>query len=305
MGMSSPRTFAGYGLAAALLLLSGCQTFKTQDGSWRTALPWGAKSPLPMEIGTAERMAVIWKDSSMETESGVTRGFGGRLYFYDAKGQPICVDGELTVYAFDDSQESKKTSPDRVYKFKPEELPAHHSKTQLGDSYSIWIPWDAAGGPRKTISLIPVFKSKENKIVRADHTLNVLPGKAATPDEMPASPVRVLGSSPAVIPQRVDAGVPLQASALQANALQQAREERKMEATTITVPRTMADRIQVTDVTDLGGERALASGPNTTAATGGAQSGPVRTVSAEEPAASEPASLPNRRAVFGSPGAYK
>ncbi len=33
----------------------------------------------------------------------VTRGFGGRIYFYNDRSQAVPVDGELVVYGFDDT----------------------------------------------------------------------------------------------------------------------------------------------------------------------------------------------------------
>ena len=48
----------------------------------------------------------MWSDA-VYTQPGLppTRGFGGRLYFYDAHDQPVKVEGQLVVYAYDDSPE--------------------------------------------------------------------------------------------------------------------------------------------------------------------------------------------------------
>ena len=196
-------------------------------------------------------MAVIWTDSTASAD-GVAdrRGFGGRIYFYDNAGNPTRVDGELSIYAFDDTTDEQSTSADRVYKFRQEELQGHYSETQLGPSYSIWLPWDEVGGDRKTIALMPIFKSSDKSIVKSGQSINVLNGK--TPPllaESPAAPFRVLGSSPSVA-QSARAAMTGKRNAnygvqLVSNTESAATEEQpiKDRTTTIDVPRQMVRRM--------------------------------------------------------------
>ena len=96
------------------------------------------------------RMAILWSPA-IYNEAGKTptRGFGGRIYFYDAKNKPIAVEGQLIVYAYNNNtQKPENKVPDRKYAFTPEQFTKHYTPTELGASYSIWIPWDAVGGQR-------------------------------------------------------------------------------------------------------------------------------------------------------------
>lgn len=109
-----------------------------------------------------------------------TRGFGGRLYFYNEKSQAIPVEGELTVYGFDDTNRSHDgssiESADKRFRFTAEQFTTHFSESELGASYSIWIPWDAAPGTQKKIMLIPTFKTKDGPVLRGNAATVLLPG---------------------------------------------------------------------------------------------------------------------------------
>lgn len=137
-------------------------------------------------------MAVIWKDSVLE-KPGVPsiKGFGGRIFFYDKDNQSVTADGELVIYGYDDSQDrrpenvadsdevsNKRTKADRKFVFTADQFQTHYSETELGASYSVWIPWEKVGGYRKTIVLIPIFKSADGNVLKSAQSINVLPGKS-------------------------------------------------------------------------------------------------------------------------------
>ena len=174
----------GLVLLAALLLLigtSGCQSIRKPTVFSRL----GPKAAEKVKYEQPHRMAVIWKDTSMPTVPGKksTRGFGGRVYFYNGADEPVRVDGDLIVYAFDDSKAKalaeidKTRNPDRKYVFRATELQQHFSQTGIGASYSVWIPWDEVGGDQASIALLPMFKPTNGQIVNAGQSIAVLPGK--------------------------------------------------------------------------------------------------------------------------------
>ncbi len=313
---------------------SGCQLTggipETQfaKGEWNSSFK--KKSDAKVEYGQPERMAVIWTDTTASA-NGVAdvRGFGGRIYFYDKAGNPTRVDGELSIYAFDDTTDEQKMSADRVYKFRQEEWQGHFSETQLGPSYSIWLPWDKVGGDRKTIALMPIFKSADKSIVKSGQSINVLNGK--TPPllaETPAVPFRVLGSSPSVAQSaraamggRTNANYGVQ---LVSNTESAATEEQpiKDRTTTIDVPRQMVHRMNqdldsgtVESVTSgmtanvSFDPRVSASSPGSADSSLGANRGTTASATTSDANAnSTPPSTslrPQRRAVFGAPGALK
>lgn len=163
----------------ASLSCSGCKSVHWSKAEFNRGAEQSAKEGMP--FGEPKRLVVIWRDAVYEhVATRPARGFGGRFYFYDSESKPVRVEGELIVYAFDDTEgsASKSETADRKYVFRAEELQSHYSETALGPSYSFWLPWDEAGGVRMSVALIPVFKSKEGKLVTGDQSVNVLSGKA-------------------------------------------------------------------------------------------------------------------------------
>ena len=147
-----------------------------------------------------ETMAAIWSFGVYEKPGSTSvRGLGGRIYFYDAKNNAVTADGELIVYGFDEDSGSK-AQPDKKFVFRASELQSHYSESSLGGSYSIWIPWDKVGGYRKTVTLLPVFKSKDGKIIRSEQSINLLAGPKKEENFNDSQrPYRVLGSSSALL----------------------------------------------------------------------------------------------------------
>ena len=140
-------------LLAAAVGLSGCAPFDLRkDIPWPTGDIDDPKAPT--------KVVAIWTDTVLhQPGKPATRGFGGRLMFYGQdESTPIKVNGTLVVYGFDEEGRSPSdVKPDRKYVFPADQLPRHYSKSRLGHSYSVWVPWDAVGGPRKEISLIVRF----------------------------------------------------------------------------------------------------------------------------------------------------
>ena len=167
-------------LAVACLVFSGCQTGSVHWSKADMFAGKNTKKEKEPKFGSPERMVVIWKDSVFEhPTNGPSRGFGGRVFFYDQDEKPIRVDGEMTIYGFNDSSAKNAKEADKKFVFEKSMLQEHYSNTGLGPSYSVWVPWDKAGGENLSISLIPVFRDGAGKIVRGGQTVNVLPGRNA------------------------------------------------------------------------------------------------------------------------------
>jgi len=166
----SDFTNTAYRLATVAMFLSlvGCSTFKPD---WM-----GMGDPEPV---IPESVLPIWSDTVLHQpgKPGV-RGFGGRVYFYaDEGGDPVKVDGSLTVYVFDaDQHDTSSSKPLRKFVITADQLAGHHSKSDLGDSYSVWIPWDKVGGPSKSLSLIARFDGRNGGTAISDASSKLLPG---------------------------------------------------------------------------------------------------------------------------------
>ncbi len=151
---------------------AGCQ-FAPKDKAFQW--PWKKKEAKPVP----ERILPVWTDSVLHqpNQPGV-RGFGGRIYFY-AKDDtdPIEVDGSLAVYVFDaDETNAESQKPLRKFVFTKEQFQEHMSKTSIGPSYSIWLPWGEIGGPPRRLSLIARFEGPESGTTLSDPTIKLLPG---------------------------------------------------------------------------------------------------------------------------------
>ena len=175
------------------VVMSGCASFTKEKDKSKTSkssswLPWSKK-----EYQTPTSMAVIWSEDVLTLPGHpVTRGFGGRIYFYNEKSQAIPVEGELVVHGFDESmrqqQGSNKAAADKRFRFTSEQFTEHFSESQLGASYNVWIPWDAGGTPRK-ITLVPTFITTKGNMVRAEAAKVTLSGVSAGGEEISTPPV--------------------------------------------------------------------------------------------------------------------
>jgi hypothetical protein len=138
--------------------------------------PWAEEDPqMPTKV------VAIWTDSvGYRGEQTPLRGFGARLLFYNKdENKPVKVDGSLIVYGFDETgRKASNTRPDRKFVFTAKQMAKHYSKSEIGHSYSIWVPWDEAGGPQTSVSLIVRFMPKEKggNVVISEQTTQLLPG---------------------------------------------------------------------------------------------------------------------------------
>lgn len=171
-------------LAVALLsgTTTGCASWK-KPSSEKT---WNPKTWFKKEYQEPVSMATIWRaDRMAEPGQREMRGFGARIYFYNEKSQAIPVDGDVVVHGYVTTPSSRKAAseqPDRKFTYTSEQLASQYSPSDMGASYSIWVPWDEDGF-REEVTLIATFKSKKGGVVQASPTKIFLPGKSPLPDE--------------------------------------------------------------------------------------------------------------------------
>jgi hypothetical protein len=229
-------------LAYVLIATSGCQAvMPTGPANWL-----GNKPQVKESAYTAPtRMAIIWSPAVLNQAGKTpTRGFGGRVFFYDTANRPVPVEGQLVVYAYDDTRGGQGSkAADRKYAFTPDQFATHFTPSDLGASYSIWIPWDAAGGPQTHVSLVPIFTSTKGTLVMGEASPNVLPGHN-TPANTPQ--IERYSVSPQITHQNA-AGQPdhavQQASFQQSAAQPDSSAGAGPKTLSIRLPGTMADRL--------------------------------------------------------------
>jgi hypothetical protein len=160
-------------LAIAMVALgsTGCSSWTKSKQSW----PWDTSKPAELP----SKVVAMWADTVLyQPNQTPRRGFGGRLMFYkEGEDSPVKVNGSLVIYAFDETdRDPDNVKPDRKYVFTKEQLAELHSKSNLGDSYSVWLPWDEVGNEMKEVSLIVRFLPNDGAMLVGEQTKHVLPG---------------------------------------------------------------------------------------------------------------------------------
>ncbi len=162
----------------SVAMAGGCASIEIPTmPSWPASLPGWA--PKKEEAETPANLAVVWTATVLQAPNATpTRGFGGLLTFYGAdRKTPIKVDGQLTVYAYMDAPaKSDNVAPEAKFVFPAEQLEKYYGQSAMGHSYSIWIPWDQAGGPQRELMLTACFKPAEGDLVMGKPARVVLEG---------------------------------------------------------------------------------------------------------------------------------
>ncbi|MCA9105799.1 MAG: hypothetical protein KDA83_10260 [Planctomycetales bacterium] len=158
-------------LSCSLLVASfGCHTLKTD---W--SMPWEKET----EPVLPDRILAVWSDTVLHQpgQPGV-RGFGGRLFFYeDESTEPVPVDGALMIYVFDaETYDPARPEPLKRYAYTADQFADLHSRAPLGESYSVWVPWDEVGGASRSLSLVVKFEGRDGGTVISDPVVKLLPG---------------------------------------------------------------------------------------------------------------------------------
>jgi hypothetical protein len=194
---TAPRLQHVAPLILALLVVSalGCSTGKKNRWKFagmdmRKAAFWKHNDQVDPETPT--RLVTTWAETTLNRAGEKPkRGFGGRLAFFkNGSEDPIRVDGQLVVYAFDDSDaDPHRTEPLRRYVFPAEQLSIYESNNALGPSYNIWLPWDDVGGAEAKVSLIARFEPKDGPTIVGEQTRHYLTGPPAAPSLGPGGPL--------------------------------------------------------------------------------------------------------------------
>lgn len=169
-------------LPVLAFVMSGCSSLDLPEGPKWPGME--EKPQIPDEI------VDVWADDILHRSGEPSkRGFGGRLMFYNRESEaPIKVEGGLTVYLFDDrGEDPMREEPLHKFIFPPETLEKHYSKSELGHSYSFWLPVDEVGGVEKKLTIIARFDSTVGGKVLGTPSTHVLPGVPV--EDQPVSPL--------------------------------------------------------------------------------------------------------------------
>jgi len=153
-----------------------------------------AKNPLAKNAAkTPVEIVDVWNSYAQTTTEGKTmRGMAGRVHFYDdpRKGRAVKVEGDLTVYVFDDNEtDPARTKPLKVFQFKAETLAQHYSHQKpLGHGYNFFLPIDEIGGEEKPLCIMVRFDDKLNDTKLDDMPLIAQPINTILAGRKPQTP---------------------------------------------------------------------------------------------------------------------
>lgn len=178
------------GLVIALLAISVCGCQSTKLLTKLPTLPWqktdaevaqdiDETTESAVSTGIPQTMLCVWKDGTLDAGNKRIRGLAGRVYFRDVEENAIKVDGTFAVYAYanDGLLGPSKVQPERKFVFEADKLDEHYSESELGPSYSFWLPWDEVGGDETSIAVLPIMRMANGRIIRGEEVAAVLPGR--------------------------------------------------------------------------------------------------------------------------------
>lgn len=155
---------------------SGCTSLPTAE-TFKLSNPFSKKDKPPEPYPNPAKLGTTWTSDTLTAPGKTpTRGFGGRIFFYNEKSQTVPVDGELLVTAYEESEHPGMPPRVRRFGFTREQFTKHFSQSDFGASYSFWLPWDADGGIQQRVTLVPSFTSAEGKTIQGPPTSVLLPG---------------------------------------------------------------------------------------------------------------------------------
>lgn len=234
-------------LVFSIVAMGGCTKLNLQD-SFRMF----DQEPEP-EV--PERMVAVWTQTVLnQAGQPSTRGFGGRITFFgkDDKAS-VLVDGQLTVYAFDDDREDLEDPvPDKKFVFPRANLASHQSESNMGPSYSFWLPWDEADGPQKRLSLIGRFDDASGKAILSQSSSVTLAGKNS-PTQLKISKRESTASRQGDYPVQPASYEFDQRSISKSTAEADAISRPRMQTTTIPITPSFANRLSMPGESTLNG----------------------------------------------------
>nr|WP_233200448.1 hypothetical protein [Blastopirellula marina] len=255
-----------------VLATSGCASMGKMP-----KMPWEDDEP---EYKMPIKMVANWKDTVRYNPNDPTiRGFGGRVHFYDETNKPVRVQGQLTVYGYNDSKSGPfdPEKPDRKFVFNADQLQSHYSMSKMGHSYSFWIPWDRVGGEQMDITLAPFFRTASGQVLMSEQSRHELPGTVSNSDS--ASGKEQMSPGEIVLPQVSQVAYENQTFSGQKPQTWPTANNSKLRTTTISVPKSLESKLR---------SRALNSQATQQNATGG-QAATQTPMSAYQPPLQQPA----------------
>ena len=148
----------------------GCATFSS---------PFGKKMPKATAANPAVQIICLWQPGEgNDPEGRPCKGFAGQILFLSNRSAlPLQIDGSVRVYLFDDQGTTEEQAkPLRVFEFDSGSWDIHLTKSSLGPTYSVFIPYTRRGVVDANCSLRVRLKPKQGPIVFSEFSNMPLSG---------------------------------------------------------------------------------------------------------------------------------
>ncbi len=159
MPSTSLRLWLGIaGLAAGGF--SGCATLQ---------LPWDKnRVPQASSQNPAVRIVCLWEQAEGRDPDGLPcRGFAGQILFLaNRNAMPVKVQGDVRIYLFDDvGTPDDQSKPLRQFDFTSDAWQVHLTKSAIGPSYSVFVPYVRRGRHNAQCSLRVRLTPKDGPVI--------------------------------------------------------------------------------------------------------------------------------------------
>jgi len=169
-----------------LIAATGCQTWDTSG----TIPIWSSENWKKKDRSVTDppqKIVAVWTEATHHRpDQPAERGFGGRVIFYDAKERTTKIDGRVTIFVFDDQNATlENPAPKYKFVFPQDSVQAFYSKSELGHTYSFWVPLGSIDAPTQHFSLVVRFDSPTGERVLSEMTKKILVGSGAKGTKSP------------------------------------------------------------------------------------------------------------------------
>ena len=125
----------------------------------------------------AVKIVCIWEPAEGQFDKLPTRGFAGQIFFFTRHSTPAQVDGAVRVYLFGDQGSiAEQGKPIHQFDFPADVWAAHLSKSMLGPSYNVFVPYVGRQPWQANCSLRVRFTPENGPTIYSDMVHVILPG---------------------------------------------------------------------------------------------------------------------------------
>lgn len=158
-------------------LCSGCATL---------SFPWdGHRFPQASARNPVVRIVCLWEPAEGRDPDGLPcRGFAGQILFLaNRNALPVQAHGDVRIYLFDNvGTPEEQSRPLHQFDFASEAWQLHLSKSAVGPTYSVFIPYTRRGQYNAKCTLRMRFHQKDGPVIFSDATTLPLRGPSSDPD---------------------------------------------------------------------------------------------------------------------------